>query len=98
MCRRRALKANWCCSRESSGSQEKPGSQESGEEEPKGEGLQRALGELVTCAYCIGLWTAAGLSYGLVLLPRHTRFVTTLFGAQAVADFLNAAFVRTRKG
>ena len=70
---------------------------ESGEEEPKGEGLQRALGELVTCPYCIGLWIAAGLSYGLVLLPRQTRFVTTVFGAQAVADFLNAAFVRTRR-
>jgi hypothetical protein len=71
--------------------------EESGEEEPKGEGVQRALGELLTCPYCIGLWVAAGLTCGLVVFPRETRFVTTLFGAQAVADFLNAGFVRARE-
>ena len=70
---------------------------ESGEEEPKGQGVQRALGELVTCPYCIGLWISAGFAYSLVLLPRETRFVTTVFGAQAVADFLNAGFVRARE-
>jgi len=64
--------------------------------EPKPEGMARALGELVTCPYCIGLWISAGLSYGLVLFPRQTRLVTTIFGAQAVADFLNAGFVRLR--
>jgi hypothetical protein len=62
--------------------------------EPKPEGAARALGELVTCPYCIGLWVASALSYSLVLFPRQTRLVTTVFGAQAVADFLNAAFVR----
>jgi hypothetical protein len=71
--------------------------EESGEEEPKGEGLQLALGELVTCPYCIGVWLAAGLSGCLVLFPRETRFVTTIFGAQAVADFLNAGFVKARE-
>jgi len=64
--------------------------------EPKPHGAQRALGELVTCPYCVGVWIASGLSYGLVLFPRETRFVTTIFGGQAVADFLNAAFVRLR--
>ena len=53
-----------------------------------------ALGELVTCPHCIGLWAASGFAYSLVLFPRQTRLVTTIFGAQAVADFLNAAFVR----
>jgi Protein of unknown function (DUF1360) len=62
--------------------------------EPKPEGLARALGELVTCPYCVGVWTAAGLAYALVLFPRETRVVTTIFSAQAVADFLNAAFVK----
>lgn len=65
--------------------------------EPKPEGAARALGELVTCPYCIGLWFACGLSYALVLLPRQTRLVTTIFSAQAVADFLNAAFVKLRQ-
>ena len=65
--------------------------------EPKPQGLERALGELVTCPYCVGLWTAAGLSYALVLFPRQTRLVTTIFGGQAVADFLNAAYVRLNR-
>jgi Protein of unknown function (DUF1360) len=65
--------------------------------EPKPQGLERALGELVTCPYCVGLWTSAGLSYALVLFPRQTRLVTTIFGGQAVADFLNAAYVRLNR-
>jgi hypothetical protein len=64
--------------------------------EPKPYGMERALGELVTCPYCIGVWVASGLSYALVLYPRETRLVTTIFSSQAVADFLNAAFVRLK--
>jgi uncharacterized protein DUF1360 len=64
--------------------------------EPKPQGVERALGELVTCPYCVGVWFASGLSYALVLYPRQTRLITTVFGAQAVADFLNAAFVRLK--
>ena len=65
-------------------------------QEPEREGMARALGELVTCPYCIGLWVSAGLTGALALRPRETRLVTTVFAAQAVADFLNAAFVRVR--
>jgi hypothetical protein len=65
-------------------------------QEPEREGMARALGELVTCPYCTGLWVSAGLTGALALRPRETRLVTTVFEAQAVADFLNAAFVRVR--
>jgi Protein of unknown function (DUF1360) len=47
------------------------------------------------CPYCLGVWAASGLSYALVLYPRQTRLVTTIFGAQA--DFLNAAFVKLKR-
>jgi Protein of unknown function (DUF1360) len=65
--------------------------------EPKREGAARALGELLTCPHCIGLWVASGFAYSLVLFPRQTRLVTTIFGAQAVADFLNAGFTRLKE-
>jgi hypothetical protein len=65
--------------------------------EPKREGPARALGELVTCPYCVGLWAASGFAYSLVLFPRQTRLVASIFGGQAVADFLNAAFVRLQE-
>jgi hypothetical protein len=74
-----------------------PVTQDEENTEPKPEGFQRVLGELVTCPYCIGLWVASGLAYSLVLFPRQTRLVTTIFGAQAVADFLNASFVRLKQ-
>jgi hypothetical protein len=75
-----------------------PVTQDEDATEPKPQGVPRALGELLTCPYCVGLWTAAGLSYALVLFPRQTRLVTTIFGGQAVADLLNAAQVRLREG
>lgn len=65
-------------------------------QEPEREGMARALGELLTCPYCIGLWVSAGLTGALAVRPRETRLVTAVFGAQAAADFLNAAFVRVR--
>jgi hypothetical protein len=64
---------------------------------PKHGGLGGALGKLLTCPYCVGVWTAAGLSYAHVLAPREARFVTGIFGADAIADFLNAGFVRLRE-
>ena len=67
-------------------------------QEPKPEGMARVLGELVTCPYCIGLWIASGLSYGHVLFPRETRFLTTVFSSYAVSDFLHAGFVWLKEG
>jgi hypothetical protein len=73
-----------------------PVTQDEAASEPEPEGWRRVLGELVTCPYCVGLWISAGLSSFLVLFPRQTRFATTVFAAQAVADFLNAGFVKLR--
>ena len=65
-------------------------------QQPKRGGMARALGELVTCPSCIGLWIASALAYSLVLVPRQTRFATTIFGAYGVADFLHAGFTRLK--
>jgi hypothetical protein len=62
------------------------------EEEPAGKGLQRALGELVTCPRCLGTWTAAGLASTQILTPRFGRLLTWTLGASAANDFLQAAF------
>ena len=65
--------------------------------QPKPDGMARALGELLTCPYCIGLWITSGLTSAQVRFPRETRFFTAIFGTYAVTDFLHAAFVRLRK-
>ena len=62
------------------------------DEEPAGEGLQQALGELLTCTRCVGTWSAAGLASLLVLTPRFGRLVVLVLDAGAVNDFLQAGF------
>jgi Protein of unknown function (DUF1360) len=61
------------------------------EEAPRGEGPRRAVGELLGCPYCVGLWVATGLGLGFVAAPRVTRFVAGVGSALAVADFLHMA-------
>ena len=64
------------------------------EEEPRGRGLQRTVGEMISCPYCLDVWVAAALSAGLVVLPRPRRFVCTVFSAVALSDFLQGAYAR----
>lgn len=61
-------------------------------EEPTGEGLRRAIGELVTCTRCAGTWTAAGLLASQAVAPRFGRVLTWSLAAGAGNDFLQAAF------
>jgi hypothetical protein len=61
------------------------------EERPRGSGLRRAVGELVVCPYCVGLWVASGLTAGLVVWPRPTRALVAVFDVLALADGLQAA-------
>jgi uncharacterized protein DUF1360 len=62
-------------------------------EQPAGQGMRRAIGELVTCTRCVGTWTAAGLAATQVLAPRFGRLLTWSLAASAANDFLQAGFV-----
>ena len=69
------------------------GDASTGEDEtPAGDGLKRALGELVTCTRCIGTWTAAGLTSAQLVAPRFGRMLTWSLAASAANDFLQAGF------
>jgi hypothetical protein len=63
-----------------------------GGREPKGEGLRYAIGELLSCTRCVGVWSALGLTALRVTRPREARVVTTVLGASAVNDSAQAAF------
>ncbi|MGE5186637.1 MAG: DUF1360 domain-containing protein [Acidobacteriota bacterium] len=67
------------------------------EEKARGEGFRRAVGDLVTCNWCIAPWIAAALGAGFVLSPRITRFVSTLFGAVAISDVLQHLYAAEKK-
>ncbi len=45
----------------------------------------------------MGQWVAAFLTYGLVLQPRATRLVTSIFAMITLADFLHPAYEITIK-
>lgn len=62
------------------------------DEQPTGTGLQRAIGELVTCPRCLGTWSAAALVSTEMLAPRFGRLLTWSLGASAANDFLQAGF------
>jgi Protein of unknown function (DUF1360) len=62
------------------------------EEEPYGEGLRLAVGELLVCPYCLAQWLAAGLTVAYVAAPRLTRTVSTVYAVHTISDFLQAAY------
>jgi hypothetical protein len=67
------------------------------EEKPRGEGLRRSVGELLTCQFCLGVWVASFFTYGFVLLPRVSRLVAAVFAAVTVSDFLHQAYKALKK-
>lgn len=62
------------------------------EESSRGTGARKAIGELLICPYCLGLWVVAAFSVGLLFAPRVTRFVASLFAALTVSDFFQIAY------
>jgi Protein of unknown function (DUF1360) len=62
------------------------------EEQPRGHGLQLALGELLVCPYCLAQWVAATFSIGLVAAPRATRFIAGIYVAETISDVLQLAY------
>jgi uncharacterized protein DUF1360 len=62
------------------------------EESSRGTGLRKAVGELLICPFCLGLWVVAAFSIGLLFAPRVTRFVASLFAALTISDFFQIAY------
>jgi hypothetical protein len=61
-------------------------------ERSRGKGAQRAVGDLLSCPYCLGLWVVAAFSISLLFAPRLTRFVASIFSALTISDFLQIAY------
>jgi Protein of unknown function (DUF1360) len=53
-----------------------------------GRGLRRAVGELLSCPYCMDQWIAGAFISGLVLAPRPTRATASMFAAVTGSDYL----------
>ena len=59
-------------------------------------GLRHAIGELVTCPFCLDMWIATGFAIGHVFAPRVTRLVAGTFTALTGADFLHLLYAKAQ--
>jgi hypothetical protein len=67
------------------------------EEEPRGRGFQRGIGHLVSCPYCMAPWCATALGFGLIFVPRFTRFFAGILVSVTASDFLHRAYARMKQ-
>jgi hypothetical protein len=66
-------------------------------EEVVGEGTRHAVGELLTCPFCVGQWVATGLVAGAVAVPSLTRAVVAVSASTRLSDYLQLAYSSMRK-
>lgn len=74
-----------------------PGGPAEVEEKARGEGLRRAVGELLVCPYCIGQWVATILLAAYISQPRLTRTAASLMAVVTGADFIQQLWVAVDK-
>jgi hypothetical protein len=66
-------------------------------EEVRGHGTRHAVGELVTCPFCLAPWAATALLGGYTLAPHTARAVCTALSAVAGSDFLQFAYAAVQR-
>jgi hypothetical protein len=54
--------------------------------------MRRVLGEILVCPYCLGMWIAAAMTAGLLVVPRFTRWVAFVLTALTIADFMQVGY------
>lgn len=62
------------------------------DERARGRGLQRALGELLICPYCLAQWVSGAFVVGTVHAPRLTRLLAAMWTAEAISDAAQLAY------
>jgi hypothetical protein len=67
------------------------------DESPRGDGLQRSVGELVSCPECTDQWVAGGLLAGMLHAPRTTRAITSMYSALTLADLLQYVYAGLKR-
>ena len=65
-------------------------------EEARGRGLRRAVGELLICPYCVGMWVSAAFAAGLLVAPRLTRWLASVFAVLFGADVLQIVYKKAQ--
>src|SRR6185437_6010639 len=64
------------------------------DEAARGGGLRRAIGELLVCPYCLGMWVSAALTASLLIAPRFTRWLCAVLVMYFGSELLQIAYAR----
>ena len=59
-------------------------------------GWRHAVGELLTCPFCLSQWTATAFAAGLVVAPRLTRTAMSVLTMVGASDFLQLIYARAQ--
>lgn len=66
-------------------------------EAPRGRGVRHAVGELVTCPFCIGQWVATFFLFGLVVSPRLARLAASVFTVLTGSDLFQLVYAEAQQ-
>jgi hypothetical protein len=61
------------------------------------DGIGHAVGELLTCPFCVAQWVATGLVAGSVMAPALTTAVISVSAVARASDYLNLLYGLLRK-
>jgi hypothetical protein len=61
-------------------------------EQARGRGLRRAVGELLVCPFCLGMWMSAGFTAMLLVWPRATRWLASVWVIFFGSEMLQIAY------
>jgi len=59
--------------------------------------VRHAVGELLTCPFCLDVWIVAGFTVGLLYAPRTTRLLASTLAALTGAGFLQFAYAKAQQ-
>jgi hypothetical protein len=77
--------------------EEPAGEDELNESVPAKGHREHAVGELVSCPFCLDVWIGTALAAGLVMAPRPTRLVATVLTVVGAADALHLLYDAGKK-
>ena len=66
------------------------------QEEVRATGWRHAVGELLTCPFCLSQWTATLLVAGIVVVPRFTRTMMSVLTMVGASDALQLVYGRAK--
>jgi Protein of unknown function (DUF1360) len=61
-------------------------------------GVRHAVGELITCPFCLAQWVATGFVFGYVTAPRATRLAALTMTMVAGSDILQFVYDAIQNG